>query len=211
MKDILDGLYTTRWYLSKLIKKVETSRSFDKDSTLVIELKEQIQYLKNEIENYNQILESTEVKLWYPKAHIPDFRQNTLGEYKNKYPIGLVVHYIVAPQDGGLDKAVQWAKFGKDNNYTFFTIGVDGSVVQSFPLDKWGQHAGESNWDGIGKDVSRSLVGVEIVCEGQIKYFEDVKSWGHESTKKQSDGSFLKERRYAYYNFQHSKYSQRYL
>lgn len=196
MKDILDSLYTTRWYLSKLIEKVETSRSFNKDSNLVDEFKEQIQHLKNDIENYNQSSETSEVKLWYPKAHIPAFRQNTLGEYKNKYPLGLIVHYIVAPQEGELDKAVQWAKFGKDNNYTFFTIGTDGSVVQSFSLDRWGQHAGDSYWDGIGTDVSRSLVGVEIVCEGLIQYFEDVKKWGHESRKKQPDGSYKIVRRY---------------
>ena len=196
MKDILDSLYTTRWYLSKLIEKIETSKEFEKDSDLVLQLNNQIQYLKKDIDDYKKPKETTEVKLWYPSAHKPDFRQNTLGEYKNKYPVGLVVHYIVAPQEGGLDKAIQWAKFGKDRNFTFFTIGTDGSIVQSFPLDRWGQHAGESFWDGIGNDVSRSLVGVEIVCEGQIRYFDDVKKWGHQSSKKQPDGSVKIERRY---------------
>ena len=127
--------------------------------------------------------------LWYPEAYVPgDFKQITQGKYKEGYPQGAIVHWIMAPQTGGRDKAVFWAKWankedekeGDKTPFVFFTIGDDGSVVQSFPLDKWGNHAGRSSWEGLGESVGQYLVGIEVVCEGKVTKFEDG-TLGHET------------------------------
>lgn len=120
--------------------------------------------------------EKPEKLLWYPKAKVPTFRMPTKGKYSRGYPRGLVIHWVWAPQKGD---PTFWAKWGKDECYTFMTLGYDGTLVQAFPLDEFGAHAGESNWPGVGARVSRELVGVEVVCEGMITRFKD-NTYGNE-------------------------------
>jgi N-acetyl-anhydromuramyl-L-alanine amidase AmpD len=113
--------------------------------------------------------------LWYPNTTVPNFVQPTKGKYQKGYPKGAVVHWIWAPQVGGVEKAKFWARYAISQSWAFFTIGNDGSVVQSFPLDEWGNHAGLSYWPGLGESVSKHLVGIEVVCEGRVTEFVDGK------------------------------------
>lgn len=116
--------------------------------------------------------------LWYPIAHIPDFSLPVKGKYADKYPKGAVVHFTAGRSKGGLKTAVNTARHGKESGYTFFTISEDGIVVQAFPLDSWGYHAGESGWPGLGTGVSSKLVGIEVCCAGRLtKVGDKFKSW----------------------------------
>lgn len=116
--------------------------------------------------------------LWYPLAHIPDFEMPTKGKYKNGYPVGAICHFTAGRSKGGLLRAVNTAKYGKQCGYTYLTISEDGEIVQSFPLNKWGYHAGQSFWPGLGSGVSQHLVGIEICNAGRLeKTKEGFKSW----------------------------------
>lgn len=116
--------------------------------------------------------------LWYPLAHIPDFKMPTKGKYKNNYPIGAVIHFTAGRSKGGLMTAVNTAKYGKECGYSYFTIADNGDVVQAFPLDSWGYHCGKSFWPGLGEGLSSRLVGIEVCCAGRLeKAKEGFKSW----------------------------------
>src|SRR5690606_25410611 len=66
-------------------------------------------------------------------------------------------------------------EWGVQSGYTFFVIGPNGVVYQSFPLDRHGSHAGSSFWSGLGKSVSNKLVGIEVACAGKVE--SNGKSW----------------------------------
>lgn len=173
MNKLLNQLYVTRRYVSELIQELENGNSFDKKSDFSTEIRKELNEAINALERFNPTKVRKKSLLWYPNAIIPNFRQKTQGKFKKNYPQGLIVHWIWAPQVGGKDNAEFWAKWGKEQGYTFFTLGNDGSIIQSFPLDEWGYHAGESYWPNVGNSVSQHLVGIEIVCEGRIQKFED--------------------------------------
>jgi N-acetyl-anhydromuramyl-L-alanine amidase AmpD len=104
---------------------------------------------------------------------IPHAKESrTKGKYEKGYPIGAVVHFTagrdVQRVSDALDYQVQ-------QGYTYFFIDKEGNIGQNFPLDEWGNHAGESKWPGIGKSVSRHLVGIEIACAGLLD--KNGKAW----------------------------------
>lgn len=175
MSQLLNQLYTTRWYISKLIDDLEKGNAFDKKSGLAAEIKKELNTAVTLMEGFTPAKDTKKPLLWYPNAIIPNFRQKTKGKYKKNYPKGIIVHWIWAPQVGGKENAEFWSKWAREQGYTFFTLGNDGTVVQSFPLDEWGSHAGESYWPNIGSSVSEHFVGIEIVCEGKIQKFADGK------------------------------------
>jgi len=113
--------------------------------------------------------------LWYPLVVIPDFKMPVKGKYKDKYPIGAVVHFTAGRSKAGLQSALSTAKYGKEMGYTYFSISSEGDVVQSFPLDSWGNHCGVSTWPGLGTGLSSKLVGIEVCCAGRLS--KDRKSW----------------------------------
>ena len=92
-------------------------------------------------------------------------RANTKGVYKLMHPVGAVVHYTSGNPDQRLADAVA---FQNKSGMTYFCIDASGSISQNFPLTSWGSHAGKSNWDGIGRSVSSSLVGIEVICAGKL-------------------------------------------
>lgn len=195
MSKLLNELYTSRWYLTKQIEEMEKGSQFDTKGSFAAELKDNLEKLTKSISSYTTVKDTKEVNLWYPYAIIPNFKQNTKGKYAKKYPKGLVIHWIWAPQVGGKENAEYWARWGKDQGYTFFTLGNDGSVIQSFPLDEWGNHAGDANWTGLGKKISEQMVGIEILCEGKVQKFKDGR-FGNETKEKRPDGSIKINRRY---------------
>jgi N-acetyl-anhydromuramyl-L-alanine amidase AmpD len=114
-------------------------------------------------------------KLWYPDAVIlKGAEMPTQGKYRKGYPEGAIVHYT-SGRDQTEKNAENTVMGGIKNGYTFFVIGPTGVVYQSFPLDRWGYHAGESKWPGLGSGVSRYLVGIEVSCAGKLD--DNYTSW----------------------------------
>lgn len=112
--------------------------------------------------------------LWCPLAEAVTPHMRTRGKYADRYPRGAIVHYT-AGRDRHEDDAKGSLSWGREEGYCFFVIGPTGKIYQSFPLDEWGYHAGESNWPGLGSNVSSKLVGIEVVCAGLLD--ANRKSW----------------------------------
>jgi hypothetical protein len=121
-------------------------------------------------------IETTGQKLlWYPGAIRIDCGMKARGSYADKYPVGAIVHWTSGWSRDG-DRGTTANKFaensiraGAKDGYAFFTISEKGQVFQALPLDKWGYHAGESHYPGLGSGVSSKLVGIEVCCAGSVK------------------------------------------
>lgn len=111
---------------------------------------------------------------WCPLAQIVVPHMPTKGEYADGYPRGAVVHFT-AGRDDSEQQAQNTIAWGREQGYCYFVIGPNGTIYQSFPLDRWGYHAGESAWPGLGSSVSSKLVGIEVCCAGKLD--EGNKSW----------------------------------
>ena len=112
--------------------------------------------------------------LWYPLATIVTPHMKTRGTYPDGYPRGAIVHFT-AGRDQTEAQARNTVSNGRETGYAFFVIGPEGEVYQAFPLDRWGYHAGESNWPGLGSGVSSRLVGIEVCNAGKLD--ANRKSW----------------------------------
>ena len=118
--------------------------------------------------------------LYYPDAIEYENDMRTRGRYSHGYPRGAVVHFTAGRsrrlKEGGSRAKETHLQMGaksvysalKKNSYCYFIIDRDGNVHQPFPLDRWGYHAGKSNWGGIGTGVSDELVGIEVQCAGRL-------------------------------------------
>lgn len=112
--------------------------------------------------------------LWYPLGEAISPLMKTRGKYADRYPRGAIVHYT-AGRDETEAHARGTVSWGREQGYCFFVIGPTGQVYQSFPLDEWGYHAGDSAWPGLGASVSSKLVGIEVCCAGLLD--ANRKSW----------------------------------
>lgn len=141
-------------------------------------------------------------EFFYPKAVVPGFKMPTKGSYKYGHPEGAIVHFTAGHSKYGLQKALDTAQGGVNNGFCFFVIGSDGSVVQSFPINRWGYHAGKSGWKSLFGTVSDELVGIEICNAGKLTKKEDgtFVSWFGETYKENevryNDGSYNHEKGY---------------
>lgn len=123
------------------------------------------------IDNVLPIKPKPEVLLWCPFAFIPPKAMKTQGRYERGYPLGAVVHH-----SAGTDAGIY--EYGLQQGFTYFVINRDGRILQGFPLDRWGSHAGVSKWPGLGEGVSSKLVGIEVVSAGKLsKSGDGWKSW----------------------------------
>jgi len=107
--------------------------------------------------------------LWIPFAHHEENGMGYQGTYKDNYPRGAIVHYTAGRFKGGLQKAIDTMKGGKKNGYTFLVMSEDGEVVQGFPLNKYGWHAGQSSHHLLPGTVSDELIGIEINNAGILE------------------------------------------
>ena len=117
--------------------------------------------------------------LWYPIAEIIEPGMKTRGVYRNRYPLGAVVHYTAGRSLGGNADAINTIKYGRSQGHAYFTISDTGAVFQAHPLDQWGFHAGPSSWPGLGNGVTDNLVGIEVCCSGRLTKLDGdfYKSW----------------------------------
>ena len=118
-------------------------------------------------------------ELWYPDACIKK-GQRIKGTYPKKYPEGAIVHYTAGRREYKNRKPYETGEQAMDNSiakhsYAYFTIGMDGTIWQSIPLDKWGYHAGKAYHPILNSSsVSKHCVGIEICNAGPL---EEGKSW----------------------------------
>lgn len=108
--------------------------------------------------------------LYCPFAEIRKPAMTTRGKYKNNYPAGAVVHFTAGRT------AESSLSYGTEVGFCFFVIAKDGKILQSFSLDSWGYHAGNSAWNGFS-GLNRHFVGIEIDCMGQLTYDKTAKVW----------------------------------
>lgn len=174
--DLLNDLYTSRWYLSNIIGEFENNSeiSFEKVKSTLNEGNSFLNDLVSKINNQNTFEDTVhtepEHKLFYPEATIvANIKLKSRGKYEDSYPRGAVIHYTSGRYEKGKQSALDTLAWAKDQGYTFMIIAYDGTVLQSTPLDEWGYHAGESNWAGLGASVSNKLVGIEISNAGLLE------------------------------------------
>lgn len=106
--------------------------------------------------------------LWCPLATITQEKMPTRGQYAKKYPKGAVVHFTAGRSLKGDSDALNTLRGGIQNGYCYFVISNDGTIFQSFPLDRWGYHCGKSAWPSLGSSLSNQLVGIEVCCAGKL-------------------------------------------
>lgn len=114
-----------------------------------------------------------EILLRIPFAIPVDPPLPTQGKYARGYPLGAVVHFTAGAY--GLSEL----ELARTTNRTYLLIDEKGQTHQGFALDRWGSHAGASEWPSLGKGVSRHLVGIEVDCAGLLSGSEreGFKTW----------------------------------
>lgn len=108
----------------------------------------------------------TSPTLWYPDA-ISNKEQlmATKGKYRAGFPEGVVVHTT-----GSLGDALNNLNYAVLSGFTYFVIDLEGGIYQNFPLNEYGNHAGESSHSNFPGEtrLSRFLAGIEIVNAGRL-------------------------------------------
>lgn len=110
-----------------------------------------------------------ENKLIIPFAHYVKGGMGYKGSYRLGYPEGAIIHYTAGRFAGGLSTALNTMHGGRKDGFTFLVISEDGDVVQGFPLDKWGWHAGQSHHPNFKGSASDKLIGIEICNGGMLE------------------------------------------
>ena len=103
-------------------------------------------------------------ELWIPWAErFPSGPKR--GEYPNKYPSGLIVHWTAGHQNGlkaGMD-------FMRTSGMLYLMIDKAGGLGQSDPLNYHGYHAGNSAHPSVKGYVSDDFAGVELQAAGNLR------------------------------------------
>ncbi len=112
------------------------------------------------------ISEPNQKLLFCPLAEIIKPEMKTRGSYPKGYPEGAVIHFT-----GGASTESSLS-YGREQGFCFFMIDKAGRILQSFPLNRWGFHAGPSSWKGLS-GVSKHFVGIELDCGGKLQQRAD--------------------------------------
>lgn len=159
-----EKLYTVRWYINKVFEGAEHHK--DECRRILAELLGETspQDAKDE-ERVDTKPATGRKELYYPLALRQGLKpMKTQGEYRKGYPEGAIIHWTAGHWDADLA-----AQTNNAAPYCYFMIDRKGEVSQAFPLNRWGSHAGQSEWKGLGKSVSQYLVGIEVMCAGSLK------------------------------------------
>ena len=81
-------------------------------------------------------------------------------------PEGLVIHFTAGHWDR---KGKDGLSSAKKNGFTYLFLEDSGDLYQGHSLYQYGSHAGSSYWEGVGSNVSKKLIGLEIACSGKLK------------------------------------------
>lgn len=116
---------------------------------------------------------------YYPPAILrPNgIEMPTRGKYATGYPKGLCVHFTDGYSSHGKEDAINTLQGGVNEGYAYLVIDRNGVVYQTYPIDQWGYHCGESSWPGLGTSLNNKIIGVESCNMGQVAKRSDG-SWG---------------------------------
>lgn len=164
-----EKLYTARWF-NEEIQKISTQErvkqlAADQHKILSEVLGGETASEEPERPNPSELGKKL---LWCPLATITTEKMPTVGQYPKGYPEGAVVHFTAGRSLKGDSDALNTIRGGIANGYCYFCISSDGTIFQSFPLNKWGYHCGKSSWPGLGSGLSNRLVGIEICNAGKL-------------------------------------------
>lgn len=107
----------------------------------------------------------------------------TKGTYRKWWPEGLVIHFTAGSDN------YRVMEEGAQKGYCYMYLSREGKLYQPAPINKYGAHAGPSEYPGLGKGVSQYLAGVEVACWGPVSKFPDglyrpdPKAWGGRTIK----------------------------
>lgn len=156
-----NDLYTLRWHLNHW-----TSDSKASALRLVSKLLgEEEPVERDQVSNKTVTKKTNARKLWYPMAETNFPKSKTRGKYPSGGPEGAIIHWTSGRETQTLEQALS---FQANQGYTYFAIDSEGKVGQNFRLDQWGYHAGKSYYNGLGSYVSNRVVGIEVICPGQL-------------------------------------------
>jgi N-acetyl-anhydromuramyl-L-alanine amidase AmpD len=112
------------------------------------------------------------MELYYPNA-IKSEAMKTRGNYSLNYPEGAIIHYTASAS------AIPTLSWGRQKGFCFFLIDKNGDIYQSFPINEWGDHAGQSKCPKTNREfVHRYYVGIEMVNCGELKLDKGIwRSW----------------------------------
>lgn len=182
-KKALDALYSARWMLGKespdlKYVKDNVSVAIDELTGVKVTPEPEVPVDQPEPERPSQG-ETGKLLMTIPDAIIHPKKMKEKGTYAGGYPIGAVVHYSAGRSLLGLKDTNNMMNSGIGDGYTYLGISRDGRTVQAHPLDKWGNHCGESKWPGLGSSLSSKLIGIEVTCAGKLDKISDnqYKSW----------------------------------
>jgi hypothetical protein len=112
--------------------------------------------------------------LWYPAAD-RKFSMRIKGSYANLYPVGAVVHSTEGRSKAGDRDAENTIEgTGIPHGHCYFCISSSGKVYQSFALDRWGVHCGQTYQSSLGYNLDNQLVGIEVCAAGIVRKVGDV-------------------------------------
>jgi hypothetical protein len=164
-----------------ILKNFFRTRKIVEDKPINVIISDNVEAVPVEIKPWPN--NSNNTVMWYPEAEkLIGGKQVIRGKYPSEHPKGAVVHTLAGRsryekryKRSEYEMGVRAVKQSVDKGaYTYFVISRDGTVFQNFPLNCWGYHAGVSNWHGLGKSVSKDLVGIEMLCAGKVeKYWTD--------------------------------------
>lgn len=109
------------------------------------------------------------IALWYPPAD-RKFSMRTKGTYASNYPVGAVVHSTEGRSKAGDRDAENTIEgTGIPRGHCYFCISSTGKVYQSFPLNRWGIHCGQTYQSALGYNLDNQLVGIEVCAAGIVR------------------------------------------
>jgi len=108
---------------------------------------------------------------WIEGAEKTNNKLKTRGPYKDStfrgLPNFLTLHYTAGRGD-----AKNTLMSAEANGYAFLVVDKKtGKLFQAHPLNRWGSHAGKSEYDYHGKKLtwlSNRSLGIEVGCAGQL-------------------------------------------
>ena len=155
-----NDLYTLRWYLNHW-----SSDSKAAALRMIGKMLGETEPAERPTKSNSELKRTNARKLYYPDARTDFPQSKTRGKYPSGGPEGAIIHWTSSRPNQTLESALS---FQANQGYTYFAIDQDGNVGQNFPLNRWGYHAGKSYYDGLGNYVSNRVVGIEVICPGQL-------------------------------------------
>jgi hypothetical protein len=128
----------------------------------------------------------------------------TQGKFAKGGPLGAVIHFTGGRYEKGMQSAFEAAEYGNSQQFAYWVIARDGTVLKTHELDSWGWHCGASFHKDLGYSLSKHLLGIEIVCAGNLRLNGDT-WWGdpvpHDEIREIKTRRYAEEEQTLYHKF----------